>query len=58
MLRVSLRNNRAPLKEVISGVSWEVDVEEIKNILGVIDSRRINCVVNEEKVMSICSFVF
>lgn len=41
MLCVSLRN-RAPLKEVISSVSWEVDVEEKKNIPGV------NRVVNEE----------
>jgi hypothetical protein len=37
-LCVSLRN-RAPIKEVISGISWEVDVEETINIPGVIDAR-------------------
>jgi hypothetical protein len=47
--------NRAPLKGVISGVSWEVDVEEIKNVPGLIEARWMNRVVNEEKV---CLFFF
>ena len=56
LLCVSLRN-KAPLKGVISGVSWGV-VEEMKNIPEVIDARQMNCVENDEKVKSICSFVF
>ena len=51
-------SNRAPLKGVISDISWEVDFEEIKNIHGVIDARQMNRMVNSEKVKSICSFVF
>ena len=43
---VSLRN-RVPLKWVISGVSWKVYFEELKNIPAVIDARRINCVVKK-----------
>ena len=49
---VSLRN-RAPLKGVISGISWEVDFEEMKHIPGVIDARWMNRVVKEEKVKSL-----
>jgi hypothetical protein len=40
--------NRAPLKGVISVISW--DVAEIKNIPRVIDVRWMNRVANEEKL--------
>ena len=53
MLCVSLRTG------VISGVLWDVNVEQIKNILGVVYYvRRMNCVVIGVKVKSVCSSVF
>ena len=45
--------NRAPFKGAISGVSWEVNFEEIKNIPGVLDARQLNLMV---KKGSLCSF--
>ena len=48
--------NRAPLKRAMSGILWEVNVAEMKNIPGVIDACRKNRVVNEVKVKSILFF--
>ena len=50
--------NRAPLKMVISDITLKVDVEEMKNIPGVIDAHRINPVVNGEKVNSLSVILF
>ena len=49
---------RLPLKGVISDVSWEVNFEEMKNISGVIEACRMNCVVNGEQVKYLSVLLF
>lgn len=44
---------KTQIKGVMLGVSWGVDFKENKNIPGVVDPRRINRVVNGEKVRSV-----
>ena len=39
--------NRAPLRGVISGVSWEFNFEDMRNIPGLIEARRMNRVVKK-----------
>jgi hypothetical protein len=57
MLCVALQS-RAPVKGVISGVLWDVKVEQIKNILGMVYVRRMNCVVIGVKVKSLSVLLF